>query len=70
MKTQGIILYEEFRRSLDELQISIYHDEEEIKDFFAHIEMKDNKGALQSGGNNNYSKISLTQLCETIKNLC
>lgn len=58
MKTHGIILYEEFRRALDEIQISIYHEEEEIKDFFSHIEMKENKGAMTSGSNN-FSKISL-----------
>jgi hypothetical protein len=36
---QGILLFEEFRGAIDELQISIYHDDEEQREFFNHVEM-------------------------------
>ena len=44
-KLQGILLLDEFRRAMDELQITIYHDEEVQEEFFRHVEMESNKGA-------------------------
>ena len=37
-KLQGIILYEEFRKAMDELQITLIHDESVQRDYFNSID--------------------------------
>ncbi len=67
---QGLITFEEFKRAMEDLQLIIYHDEEEQRDFFNHIEMQGNKDTIKTEAVNNYSKVKFEQLCATIKKLC
>lgn len=46
---QGIMLYEEFKRAIDELHLEYYHQEDTIKDFFNHVQMHQNKDATSQG---------------------
>ena len=55
---------------MDELQLGIYYDVADQKNFFTNIFMTENKDTLQNSQVNQYSKISLQSLNDMIKKLC
>jgi hypothetical protein len=48
-RMQGIVIFEEFKKAFDELQLQDYHSDEEVKEFFNHVQMSQTGGAGTSG---------------------
>ncbi|TNV88020.1 hypothetical protein FGO68_gene1522 [Halteria grandinella] len=75
IRMQGIMVFEEFKKSIEELQLSDYHIDEELKEFFTHVQVSSGSAqqALPGIGSNPqtaFVKVSIVQLVNTVKKLC
>ena len=63
----GVLQYDEFRRAMDDIQIGINHEEEDFSNFFKHVET----GEVAIGvPKNDYGRVGIVQLSNTLKRLC
>lgn len=76
IRMQGIMVFEEFKKAMEELTLTDYHTLEELKEFFTHVQMSSNganQQALPGIGSNPqtaFAKVSTVQLVNTVKKLC
>mmetsp|Transcript_30801 Transcript_30801/g.30309 ORF Transcript_30801/g.30309 Transcript_30801/m.30309 type:complete len:141 (+) Transcript_30801:743-1165(+) len=67
-KLSGILLYEEFRKAVNDLQLGIYHDESEQREFFDNIEKFNEPEKVATL--EQVTKVAMKTLIDVIKKLC